>query len=144
MLGRGQARKAASYSLAATLVLLCSVTRLAHSPEQQTLGLTATVENGRVVLAWNPNARPIPTARTAVLSITDAGRSESIELNLTALRSARLAYKPIGTDVTFRLAVPDEEGGTVAEAVRVIMRGNPQPPGWHMRPLRPAPVQRAV
>lgn len=145
MLGRGRARGLTTFFLSASLFILCLAGRLKYSSAAPTLGLAATVENGSVLLTWNPYARPIPAAKTAVLSITDAGRSEAVELNLTALRSARLAYRPIGRDVTFRLSVPDERGRTVAESVRIIMRGaGPRQPDWTIRVLPPEPRRSAI
>lgn len=145
MLRGGRTRGVTTFFLSASLVLLCLAGRLKYPSAASTLGLAATIENGSVLLTWNPNARPIPTATTAVLSITDAGRSEAVELNLTALRSARLAYRPIGRDVTFRLTVPDERGRTVAESVRIIMRGAGQAkPDWTIRLLPPEPRRSVI
>ncbi len=145
MLRGGRARGVTTFLLSASLVLLCLAGRLKYSSAAPTLGLTATIENGSVLLTWNPYARPIPTATTAVLSITDAGRSEAVELNVAALRSARLAYRPIGRDVTFLLSVPDERGRTVTESVRIIMRGAGQAePDQTIRLLPPEPRRTLI
>ncbi len=117
----------------------------ASTPAPKRLGLTATVYGGQVFLMWDPLAMPIPSAHTAVLSISDSGREEAVELNLDALRMARLAYRPIGKDITFELAVQDpERNGTITDAVRVIIRGEADEPDWKTRPVRTAPDGNAV
>ncbi len=125
--------------MAAVLLSAFEATELAARKKPRGLGLTATIHEGQVYLSWDPQAKPIPAAEVAVLSITDAGRHEAIMLNLDALRMAKLAYRPIGTDVTFDLTVNDPERGTsVTQSVRVIIRGTPAEPDWTIRPVSPA------
>jgi len=91
------------------------------------LGLMAGLEPGHVVLGWNWEAEPIKAANLAVLSITDGGHQEDVELDLSLLRGKRLSYSPLSNDVSFQLTVRSPGQNRVgSECVRVLVpRGHP-------------------
>jgi len=85
------------------------------------LGLTARFEGGQLLLSWNWQAEPIKTADRAILSITDGGRREDVELDPVVLRTKKLAYSPATNDVSFRLQVANSKHhATTSECVRVL------------------------
>jgi hypothetical protein len=87
------------------------------------LGLTARFEGGQLLLSWNWHAEPIKTADRAILSITDGGRTEDVELDPAVLRTKKLAYSPLTNDVSFRLQVASSKRHTTtSEHVRVLTR----------------------
>lgn len=95
------------------------------------LGLTALPDAGRLILSWNWEAESIKVANKAMLFITDGGRREVTELDLSVLRGKKLAYSPLSNDVSFQLTVGGSEDGNLeSESVRVIApRGFPRSPG---------------
>ena len=106
------------------------------------LGLTAHVEGGQLLLSWNWEAEPIKTADQAILSITDGGQKEDIELDPVVLRTKRLVYSPVTNDVSFRLQVANfQHNSTASECVRVL---TPRPNGLAVsaqeHPQSPAPA----
>ena len=92
-----------------------------------TLGLTAHVEGRQLLLSWNWEAEPIKTADQAILSITEGGRREDVELDPVVLRSKRLVYVPVTNDVSFQLQVANfKRNSTASECLRVLA---PRPNG---------------
>jgi PAS domain S-box-containing protein len=104
------------------------------------LGLAVRLEGGQVLLSWNWQAEPIKTADRAILSITDGGRREDVELDPVVLRTKKLAYSPVTNDVSFRLQVADSRRHTTAsESVRVLgARPNPLAVPVQHHPAGPA------
>lgn len=91
------------------------------------LGLTAHVEGRQLLLSWNWEAEPIKTADQAILSITEGGRREDVELDPVVLRSKRLVYVPVTNDVSFQLQVANfKRNSTASECLRVLA---PRPNG---------------
>jgi hypothetical protein len=100
------------------------------------------VEGGQLLLSWNWEAEPIKTADQAILSITDGGQKEDIELDPVVLRTKRLVYSPVTNDVSFRLQVANfQHNSTASEWVRVL---TPRPNGLAVsaqeHPQSPAPA----
>lgn len=82
------------------------------------IAFTGTAESGEVLLRWDRDADAVRAARQATLTITDGGRTETLELDPSWLRRGGLAYRPIGSVAGFELRL---EGirGTVTEAIEV-------------------------
>jgi outer membrane biosynthesis protein TonB len=72
------------------------------------------------MLTWNAGADAVRTANRAVLSITDGGRSEDVELYLPQFRTGGVMYDPVTRDVAFRLTVDSDGAAETKESVRVI------------------------
>jgi hypothetical protein len=94
------------------------------------LGLTVRLEADQLILSWDWKAKPVAAAEKAVLSITDGGRREDTELDLSVLRGKKLAYPPLSNDVSLQFTVGSSEQNNLAsEWVRVIApRGFLRPP----------------
>jgi hypothetical protein len=89
----------------------------------RTLDLTASLQGQQIVLSW---PQTLPGVQAAILSITDSGRQEAVQLNLDVVRQGRIAYRPVGGDVVFHLAMHDFTNGRSASgSARVIIRGVP-------------------
>jgi hypothetical protein len=87
------------------------------------LGLAARVEGTQIVLSWNQRAASIRSAGMAVLSIQDGAQREDVPLDVTILRTRRVAYSPLSRDVTFLLTVDNPENeNPVVESVRILIR----------------------
>lgn len=100
---------------------------------QSRLGLTARPEAGQLIVSWDWESPAVKAADKAVLSITDGGRTQGVELDLAALRGRRLAYSPVGGDVSIQLAVGGSpENAPESEWVRVIA-----PRGFSHSPVVP-------
>jgi protein TonB len=85
------------------------------------LGFAARSANGKLLLTWNAGSATVRNARRAVLSITDGGRTEDVDLSLTAFHTAALVYEPVGEDVTLRLRVSSDGAADTVESVRGIV-----------------------
>jgi hypothetical protein len=85
------------------------------------LRLTVREESGRLLIGWSRDSEAIRGAKRAILTVTEAGRSEDVELGPDLLRRNRLVYSPLTGDVSFRLLVRGgaADGATV-ESVRFL------------------------
>jgi TonB family protein len=90
----------------------------AASEDVRPIDLAARTENGKVLLTWNAGSEAVRSARRAVLSITDGGREEDVDLSLRVFRGGALVYRPVSTDVTLRLTVSSEGVADAVESVR--------------------------
>ena len=102
----------------------------AASDQVRPIGFSARAEDGKLLLTWNAASEAVRSARRAVLSITDGGRAEDVDLLLPAFRAGAMIYQPVTTDVMFRLTVSSDGAADTVESVR--------PAIWE-RPLVPAP-----
>ena len=91
-------------------------------------GFAARAENGKLLLTWNAASEAVTSARRAVLSISDGGRAEDIELLLPAFRRGSLVYQPVTADVMFRLTVSSDGVADAVESVRPAIWDGPSVP----------------
>jgi len=75
---------------------------------------------------WNATA--LRDARSVQLFVRDKDDQNHIELSARDLASASYEYRPMGSDVTFRLEVVDKAGLVSAESFRLIQSTNPAMP----------------
>lgn len=82
-------------------------------------------EGTSLTLRWNPAAPAVKSAESGVLEISEPEFQRQIALDRSHLALGRLAYSPVGNDVTFRLELHQRDR-KVSEAVRVITGEAPQ------------------
>jgi hypothetical protein len=69
---------------------------------------------------WNPNATALHDARSVQLFVREGDDQNRIELSPRDLSAGSYEYKPLGSDVTFRLEVTDKAGALSAESFRLV------------------------
>lgn len=90
------------------------------------LNLRVERSGADLMLTWNRDAAAIQTATRAVLSISDGGRQEGYEMDLSQLRNGSIVYAPVTTDVSFRLDVTARDQKIITATVRML-RTRPSP-----------------
>ncbi len=100
----------------------------ASSEQVRPIDFSARAEKGKLLLTWNARSEAIKSARRAVLSITDGGREEDVDLSLRVIRAGALVYQPVSSDVTLRLTVSSDGAADAVESVRPDMLAAPPVP----------------
>jgi hypothetical protein len=82
-------------------------------------GLRLGVERrgGMLELEWNRKQPDLARSRSAVLMIEDGGAEHRVVLGRGEIQSGRVAYKPAGQQVKFRLSVMLQDSTELAQTV---------------------------
>ncbi len=116
------------------------------------LGLYVDSGSGPVWrLSWNPNATALHDARNVRLFVHErnegdggdisTGDQNPIDLSARDLAAASYQYRPLGSDVTFRLEVTDQAGHVSAESFRLVRTVPPPAPKPALAVQRPRIIQ---
>jgi hypothetical protein len=89
------------------------------------LNLRIEGQGDRVLLSWNRRNAVVRTATGAILHINDGERSRDVRLDPAQVENGAVLYRPTSDDVSFRLEVRGQDGGSVAENLRVLDSGGP-------------------
>lgn len=83
------------------------------------LGLRVGSEGDRLVLTWNRQSPFLQAAASGTLVIQDGSQRQEVRLDASQLADGSVSYKPLSSDVSFRLEVSGLEGLSVA-SIRVL------------------------
>ena len=73
-----------------------------------------------LLLSWNRYSRVVQSAQSGVLSIQDGPQHRNITLDRNQVATGSVFYRPASDDVSFRLALRDPHGASVAQILRVL------------------------
>ena len=83
------------------------------------LNLKVRNEDDRLRLSWNQRNRAVASATDATLQIFDGQQHRDIHLDGRQVGDGSVLYRPLSSDVTFRLEVHGDQGST-SGSVRVL------------------------
>ena len=106
--------------LIAAVVLGLRVWMPANSPEP--LSLAVLERDGVLQIQWNRAAKPVATAVSGSLQITDGSDVRTVALTPQALASGEFGYQRKTGDIEVRLSVEDANGARREEASRFLGR----------------------
>ena len=89
------------------------------------LKLSVTENRNQLDVIWDRSVPAIVHAKRGVLSISDGSNKQDLELNNLQLRTARVHYSPLSSDVRLRLEVFPNGQGRVGESIRVFKEATP-------------------
>lgn len=92
----------------------------ASDGSQTGLGLRVTPREHQLEIRWNRQAAAITGSSNGVMKITEAGTTESVPFDQDQLRDGFVAYTPTTKDVSIRLQVTGQDGGTTSESIRTV------------------------
>ena len=84
------------------------------------LKLSVTENGNQLEVTWNRTVPAIVYARRGVLSISDGPVQQNLELTGTQLRTGKVHYSPVSSDVKLRLEVFSEGQQQVGESIRAF------------------------
>jgi len=138
--------------LLAAVVVVGGVAWFFLQPKLRTSSVPATAQNNEVArplglyvdsaggpvwrVSWNPNATALRGARSVLLFVREtgpqgtdeAGTEDSNPIDLSPyLTAGTYQYRPVGSDVAFRLEVTDPAGRVSAESFRLVRTQAPAP-----------------
>ncbi len=143
----------ARWLLVASLPLVATVGFFAYreltAPKRQTtlmdltvaettlpLKLSVSEKQNQLDVTWDRNAPAIVQAKRGVLSISDGSNKKDLELTGPQLRTGRVLYSRLSTDVGLRLEVFADGATPVTETIRIVSTEQP--------PRIPEPSRRAA
>jgi hypothetical protein len=92
----------------------------ASEGNQASLALTVTARQHQLEIRWNQQAAAIAESINGVMKITDGGTTEAVPFDREQLRDGFVAYTPRTNDVSIRLEVTGQDGGTTSESIRTV------------------------
>jgi hypothetical protein len=87
---------------------------------QTGLGLTVASRQHQLEIRWNRQAAAIAASSNGVMKITEAGKTQAVPFDEEQLRDGFVAYTPTTNDVSIRLEVTGQDGGTTSESIRTV------------------------
>jgi hypothetical protein len=87
---------------------------------QTGLGLTVASHEHQLEIHWNRQAAAITASSNGVMKITEAGKTQAVPFDQDQLRDGFVAYTPTTNDVSIRLEVTGQDGGTTSESIRTV------------------------
>ncbi len=84
------------------------------------LKLSVAENRNQLDVTWNRTVPAIFYARRGVLSISDGSVQQNLELTGTQLRTGKVHYSPVSSDVRLRLEVFSEGQKQVGESIRAF------------------------
>jgi hypothetical protein len=82
-------------------------------------------ERNQLDVMWDRNLPAIVHAKRGLLSIYDGSNQQELELTGVQLRTSRVHYSPLSSDVRLRLEVFPEGQERVGESIRVFKEVTP-------------------
>jgi hypothetical protein len=89
-------------------------------PNGLPLKLSVTENRNQLDVTWNRTVPAILHASRGVLSISDGSVHQDLELTGTQLRTGKVHYSPVSSDVELRLEVFSEGQKQVGESIRAF------------------------
>jgi hypothetical protein len=86
-------------------------------PSDFALSLAVERTGENLTIRWNPDARAVLSAISAVLEIEDGGETKRVELDRANLSNGSMVYRNASNKVRFRLVVSLDAGLSVVEAL---------------------------
>jgi TonB family protein len=83
------------------------------------LNLRVKTQDDRLLLSWNPQNAAVASATDGTLQIQDGPQKRDIHLDGRQVADGSVLYRPITSDVSFRLEVHGQQGSTMG-SVRVL------------------------
>ena len=89
------------------------------------LKLSVAENRNQLDVMWDRNVPAILHAKRGVLSVADGSNKQELELNNVQLRTGRVHYSPLSSDVRLRLEVFPDGQERVGESIRVFKEVTP-------------------
>jgi protein TonB len=87
------------------------------------LYLRAESEGERILLSWDRQNQVAQRATDANLVIDDGAAHRNIHLDSKQVSNGAVLYRPVSDDVSFRLEIHGQDGGSAAETLHIMDRG---------------------
>jgi hypothetical protein len=92
-------------------------TPLPPPPDPFAVNLSATLQDGGILVRWNHDAAAVQTANRGVLMVTEQRGSKEVPLGYTELKNGTVIYQQATREVTFRLELHLSGNRQVVETV---------------------------
>jgi hypothetical protein len=92
----------------------------ASDESQRGLGLKVTSRQHQLEIRWNRQSAAVAAAKNGVMKIAEGGITESVNFDKDQLEDGFVAYTPTTNDVSIRLQVTGQDGGTASESIRAV------------------------
>jgi hypothetical protein len=91
------------------------------------IALAVVERDGQLLIEWNHSARPVATATTGTLDVTDGTETRSFPLTQQMLAAGNFTYQRKTGDIEVRLSVDGPETGKLQESSRFLGRAPEAP-----------------
>lgn len=82
--------------------------------------MRAEPQGDTILLSWNRNSPALQSATDGVLKIDDGPQHRQMALDHAELATGLILYKPVSSDVVFRLEIREKEGQRAVESVEAV------------------------
>jgi hypothetical protein len=99
-----------------------TVSRAGELPQARStrIEMRAEPQGDTILLSWNRNSPALQSAANGVLKIDDGPQRRQMALDHAELATGLILYKPVSSDVLFRLELRQKGGQHVVESLKVV------------------------
>ncbi len=82
--------------------------------------MRAEPQGDTILLSWNRNSPALQSTAEGVLKIDDGPQHRRMALDRAELATGLILYKPVSSEVVFRLELGEKEGQRIVENLKVV------------------------